>query len=287
MAILRNLLLLAFLSLALHAVVSTGAAPSSWGLASFCLWGVVIALRGWRRMDLLERRLFMWAMFSIATFAHFLKADPDFTGWSSVYYFCGPKYEYCSSTFRWNLSGWRKAIVLWNFCLSFALALQRLAIELGLGGLLPGEEAIARESFISIAWRLIPFWLNHWESNFGAECSSILFELPHFALELLVVLPLVQIIAGRLRVVGHPHLRADEPRQEQQQQQRMNDQRRHRNNNNEPPVGLAPDVLRCAWINDSSQLRLLPRLRAHKRTMAVIACITAGKLTCTKIVYNY
>ena len=93
----------------------------------------------------------------------------------------------------------------------------------------------------------------------------------------------MQIIAGRLRVVGHPHLRADEPPQQeaeqqpQQQQQRVvNGQNRHRNN--EPPVALAPNVLRCAWINDSSQLRLLPRLRAHKRTMAIIACITAGKL---------
>ena len=45
---------------------------------------------------------------------------------------------------------------------------------------------------------------NRWESTFGAECSSILFELPHFALELLVVLPLVQVIAGRLRIVGQP-----------------------------------------------------------------------------------
>jgi hypothetical protein len=237
-------------------------------------------------MDLWEQRLFMWAMFSIASFAHFLKGDPEFTGWSSVYYFCGANYEYCTSTFRWNLSGWRKAIVLWNFCLSSALALQRLAIEFGLGGLLPGEEAIARESFISIAWRLIPFWLNHWESNFGAECSSILFELPHFALELLVVLPLVQIIAGRLRVVGHPHLRADEPPQQQQQQQRINGHNGHRNNDHEPPVGLAPDVLRCAWVNDSSQLRLLPRLRAHKRTMAIIACITTGRLRCIQVVYT-
>jgi hypothetical protein len=31
-----------------------------------------------------------------------------------------------------------------------------------------------------------------WEQQWGAECSSMLFELPHFALELLVVLPCVQ-----------------------------------------------------------------------------------------------
>lgn len=188
-SIVRNFSLFACLALAVHAVVYTDAAPASWGLASLCLWGAVFSLRGWRRMDVWEQRLFVWAIFSIGSFAHFLKGDAQFNGWSSVYYFCGPDYQYCTSTFRWNLAGWRKAIVLWNFCLSTALALQRLAIEFGLGGLLPGEEAIARESFISIAWRLIPFWLNHWESNFGAECSSILFELPHFALELLVVLP--------------------------------------------------------------------------------------------------
>jgi hypothetical protein len=31
-----------------------------------------------------------------------------------------------------------------------------------------------------------------WEQQWGAECSSMLFELPHFALELLVVLPCAQ-----------------------------------------------------------------------------------------------
>ena len=35
--------------------------------------------------------------------------------------------------------------------------------------------------------------LNNWEQQWGAECSSMLFELPHYALELLVVLPLVQV----------------------------------------------------------------------------------------------
>ena len=36
--------------------------------------------------------------------------------------------------------------------------------------------------------------LNNWEQQWGAECSSMLFELPHYALELLVVLPLVQVL---------------------------------------------------------------------------------------------
>ena len=60
-----------------------------------------------------------------------------------------------------------------------------------------GEEIITKESFLSIAWRLIPYWLSRWESQWGAECSSMLFELPHYALELLVVLPLVQVRAAQ------------------------------------------------------------------------------------------
>ncbi len=44
-----------------------------------------------------------------------------------------------------------------------------------------GEEAVTRESFISIGWRLIPYWLNNWEQQWGAEVSSMTFELPHFA----------------------------------------------------------------------------------------------------------
>ena len=60
----------------------------------------------------------------------------------------------------------------------------------------PGEEVVTKESFVSIVWRLIPYWLNNWEQQWGAECSSMLFELPHYALELLVILPLVQVSAS-------------------------------------------------------------------------------------------
>ena len=58
---------------------------------------------------------------------------------------------------------------------------------------LTGEEVVTKESFISVCWRLIPYWLNNWEQQWGAECSSMMFELPHFAIELLVVLPCVQV----------------------------------------------------------------------------------------------
>lgn len=264
----RAVILAGLAGLGVHAVYHTGGAPASWGLASLCAWGAVLTLRGWSSMDIWEQRLVLWAIFSLGSFAHFVASDPTFQGWASVYYFCGPQYQYCTSTFRWNMRGWRKAASLWNFCLATALAVQRLGVEAGLGGLLPGEEAVTRESFVSIAWRLIPFWLNRWESNFGAECSSILFELPHFALELLVVLPMVQVLAGRLRVVGHPHLRAAPARQGEDEVQRRQ----------EAPA-LAPDVLRCAWVNDSSQLRLVPRLRAHCRAMTIIVAITAAAAT--------
>ena len=58
---------------------------------------------------------------------------------------------------------------------------------------------MTKESFISICWRLIPYWLNNWEQQWGAECSSMMFELPHFAIELLVVLPCVQVSIQRMR----------------------------------------------------------------------------------------
>jgi hypothetical protein len=53
---------------------------------------------------------------------------------------------------------------------------------------------VTKESLVSFCWRLIPYWLNSWEQQWGAECSSVMFELPHFALELLVVLPCVQVL---------------------------------------------------------------------------------------------
>lgn len=36
---------------------------------------------------------------------------------------------------------------------------------------------MTKESFISIGWRLIPYWLNNWEQQWGAECSSMIFEV--------------------------------------------------------------------------------------------------------------
>jgi len=44
-----------------------------------------------------------------------------------------------------------------------------------------GEEVVTRDSFICIGWRMIPYWLNNWEQQWGAECSSMMYELPQFA----------------------------------------------------------------------------------------------------------
>lgn len=60
-------------------------------------------------------------------------------GWGDVYYFCGEKLEYCTCDMRWNLQGWSKAFILWNFILSAAVAAQKLCIHAGLKGLLPGK----------------------------------------------------------------------------------------------------------------------------------------------------
>ena len=47
--------------------------------------------------------------------------------------------------------------------------------------------------YASQVWRLIPFWFNNWERHWGAECSSMVYELPHYCLELLVILPCIQV----------------------------------------------------------------------------------------------
>lgn len=71
---------------------------------------------------------------------------------------------------------------------------------------------MTRESFISICWRLIPYWLNAWEQQWGAECSSMTFELPQFAVELLIILPCVQILCSRMKVLAMPSVQAALPR---------------------------------------------------------------------------
>lgn len=59
-------------------------------------------------------------------------------GWGDVYFFCGRDLQHCNCDFQWNARGWRKAAVLWNFVLSAALGAQRLLVQVGLDGFLPG-----------------------------------------------------------------------------------------------------------------------------------------------------
>lgn len=67
----------------------------------------------------------------------------------------------CRLTSEHYSSRWRKAsVILCCACLMVCIAL--------------GEEVVTRESFISICWRLIPYWLNNWEQQWGAECSSMM-----------------------------------------------------------------------------------------------------------------
>lgn len=85
-------------------------------------------------------------------YAHLTACCPPMTvhatrqGWASVYWFCGSTekpFEFCTCNFKWNAQGWTKAIILWSFVLTAALGVQRLAIQLGLNGLLPGRNVHA------------------------------------------------------------------------------------------------------------------------------------------------
>ena len=67
--------------------------------------------------------------------------------WGDVYLFCGNSMRYCNCDMRWNLRGWVKAAVLWNFVLSSSLAVQKLVIQAGLNGLLPGKDSPKKASW--------------------------------------------------------------------------------------------------------------------------------------------
>ncbi|WIA29195.1 hypothetical protein OEZ86_011706 [Tetradesmus obliquus] len=192
----------------------------------------------------------------------FLAFDSSFRSWGDVYFFCGPQMQYCTCGFRWNLAGWSKAFILWNFVLSAALGVQRLIIQLGLCGLLPGEEVVTRESFISICWRLIPYWLNNWEQQWGAECSSMMFELPHFAVELVIILPCVQILCSRMKVLAMPSVNAALPPRRDGRPQLVREE-------------YVPNVLRGCWERQPAQRHIWQRIRANLRIIA-FSCLLCG-----------
>ncbi|CAK0750091.1 hypothetical protein CVIRNUC_001963 [Coccomyxa viridis] len=239
--------------------------PTSWWVLSCSIWvGLLVAQKGrLGRGDILH---LLWGVCSASVFLHFiLRVEPDFKGWGDVYYFCGSDMRFCTCDFKWNWAGWRKAFTLWNFILTTALGLQKLAIKVGLNGLLPGEEVVTKESFVSVCWRLIPYWLNNWEQQWGAECSSMMFELPHFAIELLVVLPCVQILCARLKILALPPGQAAIPPGAAAAAPAQQGGR----------GALAPDILRGGWLPRSRQAELLPRLKANLRLLAVVTGIAA------------
>ena len=113
------------------------------------------------------------------------QASSPFQGWGDVYYFCGSDMRFCTCDFKWNWAGWRKAFTLWNFILTTALGLQKLAIKVGLNGLLPGRQRIIGCAYIAAALQQCAVAevppsqgsLTHQDSgraNFPASCRTSL-----------------------------------------------------------------------------------------------------------------
>ena len=193
-------------------------------------------------------------------------------------------------------AGWCKATVISVFVLLSGTGVRNLILEIGLGGMLPGEEHIDKESLVSICWRLIPYWLNNWEQQWGAECSSMLFELPHFAVELLIVLPLVQVICRRLRILVAPHVGMPEPIMAQLKRADAaeaaglgGDEQPGQPGQSGQPVPppprraldkmLAANVVSGEWELDESQQQFWPRVRANMRPLVfcvVLALLAIG-----------
>ena len=48
-------------------------------------------------------RSFLYGVLSCLLWLDHLDATREFESWSSVYYFCGENYQFCSSGFRWNM----------------------------------------------------------------------------------------------------------------------------------------------------------------------------------------
>eukprot|EP00884_Botryococcus_braunii_P017767 jgi/Botrbrau1/4674/Bobra.33_2s0038.2 len=251
---------------ALTVGISTEFSPLSWVITSFAIWVSFACAKTWARLNEWDKRQMIWGLASAAMLFGFIRNDPNFKGWGDIYYFCGTDMQYCEPSFSWNLRGWGKAAVMWSFVLSAALGLQKLAIQVCLDGLLPGEEVVTKESFISICWRLIPYWLNKWEQEWGAECSSMMFELPHFAVELLVVLPCVQIICARLKILAMPPGRG------------VNQQQNPVEGEEEEGADLAPCILKGTWQSGpagAEQQYFVNRLRANMRVLLVVVGLAA------------
>lgn len=231
---------------------------AKWAPVCVAVWFLHASLTGWSRLSTWDYIGIYWGTISSYNFLCYLLYDTDFQGWGDVYFFCGANHQYCTCHFHWNILGWWKAFALWNFSIAFAFGLQKLALLMGLGGLLPGEEVVTKDSFISVCWRLVPYWLNNWEQNWGTECSSMLFEVPRFAMELLVILPCVQIVASRLKILVAAQIRVVMPEED------ANDLRRD---------DIAVNIVKGHWELDPSQKSLMQRLKANARVMLFLVLL--------------
>eukprot|EP00208_Stichococcus_sp_RCC1054_P004120 CAMPEP_0206134734 /NCGR_PEP_ID=MMETSP1473-20131121/179_1 /ASSEMBLY_ACC=CAM_ASM_001109 /TAXON_ID=1461547 /ORGANISM="Stichococcus sp, Strain RCC1054" /LENGTH=952 /DNA_ID=CAMNT_0053526355 /DNA_START=491 /DNA_END=3349 /DNA_ORIENTATION=+ len=260
----RNAAAVLVLASGVGALVATNASPPSWAVASLSMWSTYVLCCN--KADMQHSWLHvLWAYASAAAFVAHLQSDPGLHSWADVYYFCSSsaaESPFCTCDMKWTWMGYLKLSILWNFVLSAALGVQKLVVTFLLDGLLQGEEVVTKESFVSVCWRLIPYWLNNWESDWGAECSSALFELPHFAMELLVVLPTVQILCSRLRILVLPQLRIVVPEEDADMEEI-------------PREDLAPNIMRGYWQLDPHQRGLWGRLRAHKRVMLIMVGVAA------------
>eukprot|EP00210_Caulerpa_lentillifera_P006184 g5908.t1 len=235
-------------------------ALAKWAPVCVAVWFTHGTLTGWNRLGKWDHIGVFWGTLSSYNFILYLLHDSNFEGWGDVYFFCGYNHEYCSCSFHWNIYGWWKAFALWNFSIAFAFGLQKLALLLGLGGLLPGEEVVTRDSIVSVCWRLVPYWLNNWEQNWGTECSSMLFEVPRFAMELLVILPCVQIVAARLKILVAPQIHVV-----------VSANQANRLNHDE----IAVNIVKRHWEVDPTQKKLMRRLQANTRVMLFLVILLA------------
>jgi hypothetical protein len=329
-------LLVLLTAIATDAITSTSFSPISWIVASTAIWLAVLFKQGLLALNQDPRqriafaqlgRLALLALISNFAFYRFIKVtDPSFSGWEDVYFFCGrppglhtiPKeyvdssspsaalsqhhyynndqMHYCNANFHWNAAGFYKAGILWLFVMSSAVGLRELLLLLFLGPLLPGEGIPLLETCLCVVWRLLPYWLNNWERKWGAECASMLFEVQHFATELALVIPCVQVLSVRLRMlifVERPGGGRDEgvdnnnnnnnninmnvgnedvPRR--QQQPHHQPQRPRQAGGRDRRANWHPDFIEFKMVDDPSQHHFLPRLRSNSRMIILISTVT-------------
>jgi hypothetical protein len=92
----------------------------------------------------------------------------------------------------------------------------------------------------------------------------MLFELPHYALELLVLLPCVQVLCSRLRVLATPSVPAPLLQGGDAAAAQAIIRREY-----------VPNVLRGCWERAPQQARLLPRLKANTRVLVFCVLLLA------------